>query len=103
MPNERFTPIEYSLDQVNPSDPSTGEFRRMAQGPSIKMDIEESDDMKFTHPDLHRRVKKAVDRTDHSYPEYRERDYLLTVGGTDSYRTTVNNIHDESGINNEVP
>lgn len=78
---------------------------RMGQGPATKVDknsiAKEKDDFGITQPNLHRRIDPK-DPPEASL-ETSKRSYKLTVSGSDSYRTTQINYHDEESITDETP
>ena len=73
----------------------------MAQGPAHLATPEElqKDIVGYTNPNLHRRI----DPQPREEPEVSPREYLLSVGGVDSYRMTKITTHDENSTTSEIP
>lgn len=78
-------------------------FPKTGQGLAVIADAEalDKDKVGFTHPNLHRRIDPQP--PEEGSGEVRCRDYKLGVYGTNSYRTTVINTHDEESTTSETP
>lgn len=76
-------------------------FIPMGQGPARLADADDliRDANGFTHPYLHRRI----DPQPQLEPEVKPRDYGLSIGGNNSFRTTKINTHDENSTTTEIP
>lgn len=76
---------------------------KMGQGPAKLADKEalDKDELGFTNLNLHRRVDPVDPEKDSG--EVQPRDYIIGIQGTDSYRTTIINTHDEESTTQEIP
>lgn len=74
----------------------------MGQGPAKVASAEDEarQEVGFTNPNLHR-IVDPQDPQDEL--EVRPRDYILSIQGYDSYRTTEVFYHDEESTTSEIP
>lgn len=82
---------------------SENTYPKMAQGsakPATDLD-KVHDQGGITYPNLHRRIDN--ENTPLAEGEVAPDEYLLTVGGVDSYRNTKHTIHDEDSTTSEIP
>lgn len=87
---------EYITVTVEDSEVGTSEYTfkpGMAQGVAIPFDLGYTEpSYQLTDPDLHR-IIVTIDDREYEYPELLPRDYVLQVGGFNSYRTTSKTIY----------
>ena len=76
-------------------------FPELAQGPAKLATAEdiEKDQEGYTHPNLHRRIDDSVQEPGELTP----REYSLSIGGVNSYRTTSITVHEEGSTTSEIP
>lgn len=75
---------------------------KMEQGPAkvASGEDEQRQQIGFTNPNLHR-IVEPLEPTDKE--ETRPRDYMFSIQGYDSYRTTEIFYHDEEQTDKEIP
>lgn len=82
---------------------SENTYPKMAQGQAVPATSADKahDQGGITYPNLHRRIDN--ENTPLAAGEVAPDEYLLSVGGVDSFRTTKHTIHDEESTISEVP
>ena len=90
----------------------------MGQGPAVQVSIDDDgvievirdddyarDEVGFTNPNFHRRVDPKEPEISENIlnQEVDPREYKLNLMGTNSYRTTIINVHDEESVVSEIP
>lgn len=78
-------------------------YPKLAQGPAVpanNIDISH-DRCGITYPNLHRRIDNEV--TPESEGELAPDQYVISVSGVNSYRTTKHIVHEEDSTESEIP